>query len=91
MNRTGSAPTFTDKRTGFLEICKRGEVTENFTFSVNPGGLGPFVVPAGACSPPIEVVAGSVLINELPTTGTAMVGCDTFPAASAYPARKPRR
>jgi len=72
--------TFTDKLTGYLEICKRGEVKGNFSFTVNPGGLGPFVVPAGACSPPIEVVAGPVIVNELQTTGTAMVECTTYPA-----------
>ena len=42
--------TFTDKHTGFLEICKKGDVTGSFTFSVSPGALGPFVVPAGASS-----------------------------------------
>ena len=72
--------TFTDKRTGFLEICKTGEVQGNFSFSVNPGNLGPFVVPAGACSPAIEVAAGVVTIHELPTAGTTMAGCTTFPA-----------
>lgn len=72
--------TFIDKLTGFLEICKRGDVTGNFSFTVSPGGLGPFVVPAGACSPPIEVIAGSVVVTEQPTTGNAMVSCTTFPA-----------
>ena len=72
--------TFTDKLTGFLEICKRGDVTGNFSFTVSPGGLGPFVVPAGACSPPIEVIAGSVVVTEQPNAGNAMVSCATFPA-----------
>ena len=72
--------TFTDKRTGFLEICKSGkEASGDFTFSVNPGGLGPFVVPAGACSPAIEVVAGTVFINELPSLGFTMTDCATLP------------
>lgn len=74
--------TFTDKRTGFIEICKNGHVRGNFTFTVNPGGLGPFVVPAGACSPAIEVAAGSVMIQEMPTTGTTMFGCSTIPAGN---------
>jgi hypothetical protein len=74
--------TFTDKLTGFLEICKRGDVTGNFSFTVSPGGLGPFVVPAGACSPPIEVIAGTVVVTEQPTTGYAMVApCSTYPAS----------
>jgi hypothetical protein len=77
--------TFTDKRTGFLEICKMGDVQGNFSFSVNPGGLGPFVVPAGACSPAIEVAAGSVLINEIPSAGASMVGCSTIPPAQQGP------
>jgi hypothetical protein len=72
--------TFTDKLTGFLEVCKRGDVTGNFTFTVSPGGLGPFVVPAGACTPPIEVIAGSVIVTEQPSAGNVMIGCTTFPA-----------
>jgi hypothetical protein len=75
--------TFTDKRTGFLEICKRGHVGGNFTFNVIPGNLGPFVVPAQACSPAIEVAAGSVVIHEMPTLGTVMTpGCATVPAGN---------
>jgi hypothetical protein len=69
--------TFTDKKTGYLEICKKGGVTG--TFTVNPGNLGPFVVPAGACSPSIEVLAGSVVIHEMPTPGISMAGCATIP------------
>jgi hypothetical protein len=69
--------TFTDKKTGYLEICKKGGVAGNFT--VNPGNLGPFVVPAGACSPSIEVLAGSVVIHEMPTSGISMAGCATIP------------
>jgi hypothetical protein len=75
--------TFTDKLTGFLEICKTGRVTG--TFTVNPGGLGPFVVPAGACSPAIEVIAGSVVINELPSTGISMSGCNSIPTGQQGP------
>ena len=70
--------TFTDKRTGYLEICKRGDVKGNATFSVSPGALGPFVVPAGACSPAIEVVADSVSIHEMSPSGV-MAGCSTIP------------
>jgi hypothetical protein len=74
--------TFTDKRTGFVEICKAGRVTGTFTFTVNPGGLGPFIVPAGACSPAIEVAAGSVIIHETPVTGAVMASCAAIPAAN---------
>lgn len=76
--------TYTNRKkldpTGFLEICKQGHVKGNFTFHVNPGNLGPFVVPAGACSPPIEVVAGTVTITETPTSGSAMFNCATIPS-----------
>jgi hypothetical protein len=70
--------TFTDKRTGYLEICKKGDVAGSFI--VNPGGLGPFVVPPGACSPAIEVESGTVVIQELPTAGASMTDCTTIPA-----------
>jgi uncharacterized repeat protein (TIGR01451 family) len=73
--------TFTNKHTGFLEVCKTGEVQGNFSFAVNPGNLGPYVVPAGACSPAIEVAAGVVTIHELPSAGSAMAGCTTIPPA----------
>lgn len=77
--------TFTDKhtrvgKTGFLEICKTGDVKGNYSFMVSPGALGPFVVPAGACSPAIEVPAGTVDIKEMLNRGTAMLGCATMPA-----------
>lgn len=77
--------TYTDQRTGFLEICKRGDVKGNFTFTVNPGGLGPFVVPADACSPAIEVPAGQVVITEMPSHNGAMAGCSTLPAGQQGP------
>lgn len=81
--------TYTNRKkldlTGFLEICKQGHVKGNFTFHVNPGNLGPFTVPAGACSPPIEVVAGTVTITETPTGGTAMLTCATLPATRQGP------
>ncbi|HMH53341.1 MAG TPA: hypothetical protein VK548_24110 [Candidatus Acidoferrum sp.] len=72
--------TFTDKHTGFIEICKKGHVTGSFKFSVNPGALG-VVVPAGACSPAIEVAAGQVTIRELSVAPGTMVGCATIPAS----------
>ncbi|HEV7880956.1 DUF5979 domain-containing protein [Bradyrhizobium sp.] len=70
--------TFTDKKTGYLEICKKGDVAGSFM--VNPGGLGPFVVPPGACSPAIEVESGTVVIHELPTAGASVTDCNTIPA-----------
>jgi hypothetical protein len=76
--------TFTDQRTGFLEICKQGDVKGSFTFTVNPGNLGPFTVPAGACSPAIEVAAGSITIHEQ-TPGYDIVACSTIPPSAQQP------
>jgi hypothetical protein len=76
--------TYTDQKpTGYLEICKQGSLPApiNFTFKVNPGNLGPFIVPAGACSPAIEVAAGQVVITETPTGRIVMSKCGTIPAS----------
>jgi hypothetical protein len=82
--------TFTDNRTGFLEICKNGDVTGNFSFTVDPGGLGPFVVPAGACSPAIPVAAGLVTIHEMQTSSSAnIIACSTIPASQQGPCNVP--
>jgi hypothetical protein len=72
--------TFTDYRTtGYLEICKTG--TAAGSFMVNPGNLGPFAVPVGACSPAIQVTAGPVVITETPNApGTSINGCTTIPS-----------
>lgn len=76
--------TFTDEnRIGYLEICKH-EGKGSFSFTVSPGGLGPFVVPAGACSPAIAVAAGTVVITEQPS-GYDMVGCHTLPPSHQGP------
>jgi hypothetical protein len=77
--------TYTDQRTGFLEICKQGDVQGHFTFYVNPGNLGPFTVPAGACSPAIEVPAGTVDIHEMPAHNGILAGCSTLPAGNQGP------
>jgi len=81
--------TFTDKRTGFLEICKKGDVSGGpFNFMVSPGNLGPFWVPAGACSPAIEVPAGSVTIHEL-NHGFNISACSTIPPAAQQNCNSP--
>ncbi len=72
------------ERTGYLEICKAGDVKGNFTFTVNPGALGPFTVPAGACSPAIEVIAGHVTISEAPNP-FGIVASATLPASRQGP------
>lgn len=67
-----------ERRTGYLEICKTGEVEGNFQFAVD--GLGrEITVPAGACSPAIEVPAGQHVVREIGTSATRMSGCATFP------------
>jgi hypothetical protein len=73
----------TDGRTGYLEICKAGDVKGNFVFTVSPG-LGPFTVPAGACSPAIQVTAGNVVISEAPNA-FGITGSATFPASRQGP------
>ncbi|MGA3372121.1 MAG: hypothetical protein ABSC48_10220 [Terracidiphilus sp.] len=83
--------TYTDENqkeeTGYLEICKeyKGNSTTApppfATFNITPGSSGPVVVPAGACSPAIEVPAGTVTITEVPIVGYAMNTCATIPAA----------
>jgi hypothetical protein len=72
--------TFTDKLTGYIEICKKGHVTGNYSFNISPGGIGPIIVPAGACSPAIQVVAGPVIVTETPSPGAVMSGCSAYPA-----------
>jgi hypothetical protein len=80
--------TFTDKRTGFVEICKSGDVLGSFTFTVTPGNVGPFTVPAGACTAPIEVVPGQITITET-TPGVVIAGCSTFPAGQQVSCNSP--
>jgi hypothetical protein len=76
--------TFTNTRqTGFIEICKvfkPASAGGSYSFTVNPGGLGPFVVPARSCSPAIEVPAGMVTITEALPPGVQLAGCSTLPS-----------
>jgi hypothetical protein len=72
--------TFTNNLTGYIEICKKGDVKGNFSFTVSPGAIGPVSVPAGACSPAIQVIAGTVVIKEVPKPGYTMSGCSAYPA-----------
>jgi hypothetical protein len=67
------------RRTGFLEICKTEAVAGSFSFTVQ-GVSDPVVVPAGACSPPIEVQAGRVRVTEALPAGVSMTGCSALPA-----------
>jgi len=74
--------TYTNKRTGFLEVCKAAQgpgVTGNFQFSV-AGQL--FTVPVGQCTGPIEVPAGQVSVTEVVRPGFQVVTCTTFPVGA---------
>jgi hypothetical protein len=83
--------TYTDENqkeeTGYLEICKQytGQTTtappQFATFNITPGSAGPVVVPVGACSPALEVPAGTVTIIEVPIAGSMMASCSTIPAS----------
>ena len=71
--------TFTNERhTGYVEICKTGNVAGDFTFAVD--GIGNVTVPAGACSPAYQVAAGPLKITEI-TPGAQMDGCSTLPTS----------
>jgi len=68
-----------ERRFGFLEICKEGNVEGFFEFEISPGNI-PVTVPAGACSPAIEVPAGNITITEVPNPSSVLTGCRTIPA-----------
>ncbi len=83
--------TYTDEApTGYLEICKLQVPQPNGTnipalgnsiFTVSPENSAPIVVPAGACSPAIQVPATIVTITEAQTPGASMTSCTTIPAS----------
>jgi hypothetical protein len=82
--------TFTNTRqTGFIEICKAFTTVTlgsgSYSFTVNPGNLGPFVVPARGCSPAIEVAAGMVTITEALPPGIHLASCSTLPTTQQGP------
>lgn len=77
--------TYTNTLAGYIEICKIGGLAGNYSFTVNPGNRGPFVVPSGACSPAIQVPSGQIVIQEAPRPGVVMAGCSTFPATQQGP------
>jgi hypothetical protein len=79
--------TYTDHslKGGYLEICKQGlagtaPLSGIFNFTVNPGNI-PIAVPAGYCSPPIEVPAGTLTITETPVSGIQLAACTAYPAS----------
>jgi hypothetical protein len=84
--------TFTNKNSGFLEICKTaGSTRGNYAFTISPGPPGPYPVPVGACSSAIEVPATAagqpIVITEQHVAGgiqqaSVIVKCNTIPAAN---------
>jgi len=71
--------TFTNKRTGYLEICKEKKPpagTGNYTFWAYANGswFGPYTIPAGSCTHAVELPAGNVTIYEWP--GNQLVSCN---------------
>lgn len=73
--------TFTNARTGFIEICKQARgpgVTGSSQFSFAGQTQ---TVPVGSCGPATEVPVGTLTITETFQAGTALVACATLPAA----------
>jgi uncharacterized repeat protein (TIGR01451 family) len=71
-----SEATFTDVGHGYVEICKAGDVTGMFRFAI---GDRRFEVPAGACTPAIELRAGMHRLVEIDSPGTTMLECRIWP------------
>lgn len=70
--------------TGYLEICKQlqsssGSPPSTFDFTVDGQTVA---VPPGACSPAIEVVAGSVTVTEASYQDYVLASCSTIPASA---------
>jgi hypothetical protein len=63
-----NAAVFTNEALGWVEVCKLGgdqSVTGNFHFTVNGTPIN--AVPVNQCSAPVQVPAGTAVINELQT------------------------
>jgi uncharacterized repeat protein (TIGR01451 family) len=71
-----SEATFTNVGHGFVEICKIGDVRGMFAFTIDGRR---YEVPAGACTPAIELRAGMHQLAELESPGTVMLGCRIWP------------
>lgn len=79
--------TFTNEsRIGYIEICKQGSASGNFTFAITHPATGqtlPSVtVPSGACTPAIQVPSGVLEITESANANTLLQSCSTLPAAA---------
>jgi hypothetical protein len=73
--------TFTNRRTGFIEICKQSTgspaVTGTFDFTV---GGQTYTIPVGVCTGPIELPLGANTITESFKVNTAVSGCTAVPS-----------
>jgi hypothetical protein len=76
--------TNTSVPAGYVEVCKESSVNPpvsgNFSFNVSGAAANPYIVPAGACTGPIKVQAGSVTVTELPREGYRPLDVYTIPA-----------
>ena len=63
---------------GYIELCKQSDpdnpVTGTFDFNLSSQFFngGPYHVPVNTCSPPIQVPAGVLTVNEAPKSGVAV-------------------
>ncbi|ESQ74592.1 hypothetical protein [Asticcacaulis sp. AC402] len=62
-------------RTGFIEICKKGDVSGDFIFEIDDVQV---TVPAQACSPALQVSSGMHTVVET-TTGANIMSCEAYP------------
>lgn len=79
--------TFTNEnRFGYVEICKQGTASGDFTFNISHQVTGQLItsttVPSGACSPAIEVPSGILEIKEMANANTLLQTCTALPAAA---------
>ncbi|MCU1353117.1 MAG: conserved repeat domain, partial [Acidimicrobiales bacterium] len=74
------------RNSGYLEVCKTvAETVPTPVFSFQISQIGSttqtVAVPAGACSPAVNVLSGTVSVKELVPTGWKQSACSTLPAA----------
>jgi hypothetical protein len=79
------------RRTGYIEICKRGGRDPYYEFSYvgRDGVVRKVRVPAGACSPALEVPAGELLVTEL-LSSPQMSSAEVWPSNRAIKVDVPR-
>jgi streptogramin lyase len=69
--------------TGVIEVCKDAApgttLNGTFSFAVSGAANNPYTIPAGACSGPILVQAGSVTISETPRAGFQLIDVSANP------------